>query len=340
MSESGWFDPLIWVRFTHFAATISVTGAVFFLGLVAEPAFREGKTAGGLLGRARRQFAAISWVGLAAAVISGAAWLVVLAAQIADLPFAEALLAGTPWTILTETDFGQAWTVRCLIAALLAASLPWLAVSNPVLARQRATVAIALAAALVGTLALAGHAAAGSGVRGGLHLAADVLHLIAAAAWLGALVPLALLLRATMAEPPPYPPPPAGEGREGALAVARAAVRRFSTFGIASVATLVGSGVVNTWVLAGSIPALIGTDYGRLLLAKIALFLVMLLFAAVNRLWLTPRLEGAGGSDLRKGPLRQLGVNTLVEAAVAVIILAIVSMLGTLPPGLDAQAAQ
>jgi hypothetical protein len=100
---------------------------------------------------------------------------------------------------------------------------------------------------------------------------------------------------------------------------------------------LVGSGLVNTWVLAGSIPALIGTDYGRLLLGKIGLFLVMLLLAAVNRLWLTPRLQRSD-HDGAKGAAEQIGYNTLAEAALGAAIIVIVSVLGTLAPGLEGDA--
>lgn len=319
------FDPLIWARLVHFAATMAVTGAIFFLGFVCEPAFRQAGTGGGLLAGMRRQLAAISWVGLGLALASGVAWLLLLSAQMVDLPLAQAWSEGAPGTILSETDFGQAWTIRLVLAALVAASLPWLATSNPVLSRQRAMVAILFAAALVGTLAWAGHAGAGTGVRGGVHLAADILHLVAAAAWVGALLPLALLLRAA-----------AAAADQTSLAVARAAVLRFSTLGIVSVGTLFGSGLVNTWVLAGSIPALVNTDYGRLLLIKIALFLVMLAFAAVNRLWLTPQLTFSSGTDTVKGALRRVNRNTLIEAILGAIVIAVVSILGTMPSGLDA----
>jgi putative copper resistance protein D len=322
------FDPLIWVRLIHFAASITVTGAVFFLGLVAEPAFREAKAAGSIVADTRRRLAAINWIGLAAAILSGAAWLVLQAAQMADVPLGAALSEGAAWTVLSETDFGQAWTARLIVALLLAASFPWFAVSNPVLSRQRAAVSSVLAAALVGTLAWGGHAIAGTGVQGGVHLVADVLHLIAAGAWLGALIPLALLLRAASADL-----------QQASLAVARAAVLRFSTLGVVSVGTLVGSGLINTWVLAGSVPALIGTDYGRLLLAKVGLFLIMLLFAAANRLWLTPRLAASPDIGRARGLLGQLGRNTIAEAAVAVLVIAIVSVLGTMAPGLEARTA-
>jgi copper resistance protein D len=318
LSASGALEPLIWARAIHYAATLSVTGAIFFLAFIAEPSFREAKGDG--LRRTRAQLAVISWVGLGVAVISGGAWVLFLAAQIADLPLAEAWSEGTPWALLTDTDFGRTWTIRLVLAALLAASLPWLAFANPVLARQRLSVAIALAAALTGTLAFAGHAAAGTGLAGDAHLVADVAHLIAGAAWLGALIPLALILRAALVD-----------ADHTSLAVTRAAVRRFSTLGIISVATLIVSGAINTLALVGSIEALLATDYGRFLLIKIALFLIMLLFAAINRMLLTPRLSGAA-SDEARGAARQIWRNTLAEAVLGAIVIAAVSLIGTLPP--------
>jgi putative copper resistance protein D len=65
-------------------------------------------------------------------------------------------------------------------------------------------------------------------------------------------------------------------------------VLRFSILGIISVATIVITGIVNSWAILGSVTALLGIDYGRLLLAKVGLFLAMLSLAAINRLRLTP----------------------------------------------------
>ena len=99
----------------------------------------------------------------------------------------------------------------------------------------RRGVALASAAALVAALALAGHAAAGTGLESLVQESADVLHLLAAASWVGSLVPLALLLGAA-----------ASERSESSLAVACTVTLRFSTLGIASVATVLGSGIINT----------------------------------------------------------------------------------------------
>ena len=111
----------------------------------------------------------------------------------------------------------------------------------------------------------------------------------------------------------------------------RTATLRFSTLGIASVGTVLATGIVNTFELTGNVAALFGTGYGRLLLVKIALFLTMLAIAAVNRTRLTPQLVAGGAAA---GPaLRQLRTNALIEAVIGALILFIVAMLGTLPPG-------
>lgn len=116
------------------------------------------------------------------------------------------------------------------------------------MAKSRAVGALstALAVALAGALAFAGHAGAGSDIEGWIHLSADFLHLVAAAAWLGSLLPLALVLNAASAKADAF-----------SVAVARIATQRFSSLGIASVGTLVATGIVNSWILVGSVDAMI-----------------------------------------------------------------------------------
>jgi putative copper resistance protein D len=313
-------DPLIWVRAIHFAATLSVAGVAFFLAFVGEPALRAADH-GPIAALVRRRLAGIAWLSLALVVLTGVAWLVMLAAQMSERPLAAMWSEDVIWTVLSDTGFGHVWLVRSgLIVVLAVANLAWFAAVRP--SPRPRIVALASAAALVGTLAFAGHAAAGSGVEGVIQQAADVLHLVAAASWAGALVPLAVLLGAA-----------AKDRGDPSVAIAREATLRFSTLGIASVAIVLTTGIVNTWELAGGVPALFGTAYGRLLLAKVALFLVMLSVAAVNRLRLTPRLVAGTDAPARWNALRQLRNNSLIEAGVAAIILIIVAVLGTLPPG-------
>ena len=114
---------------------------------------------------------------------------------------------------------------------------------------------------------------------------------------------------------------------------------RFSVLAAISVVLLLAGGLVNTWFLAGTVPALIGTEYGRLLLCKIAIFVTMVTFGAVNLLRMTPRLAPAAGHrhPLVQAALGHLRRNALVEAGLGFGVLGIVAILGILPPGLHTE---
>jgi formate hydrogenlyase subunit 3/multisubunit Na+/H+ antiporter MnhD subunit len=105
------------------------------------------------------------------------------------------------------------------------------------------------------------------------------------------------------------------------------ATHRFSTLGLVAVGALLATGFVNTWVLVGGLSALLESGYGRLLLLKIALFMAMVAIASLNRFRLTPRLP-------RKDSMRLLARNVLVEIGLGLAIVAVASVLGTLPPAL------
>jgi putative copper resistance protein D len=94
-----------------------------------------------------------------------------------------------------------------------------------------------------------------------------------------------------------------------------------------SVALILLTGIVNSWVLVGSIAGLTSSLYGRLLLAKIWLFAMMLGFAAFNRIGLTPRLP----NEVPRAA-RQLVINSCIELGLGIAVLAIVGVLGVLQP--------
>lgn len=321
-------DALIVLRALQFAATVSAAGVVFFRAFVAEPAFRataEGAVEMAAVPMLRSQFAMILWTSLGFVIATSLGWLAVETAQMNDVSL-SALSGSAAWTVLSDTNFGSVWLARLLIMALFAAA--WLREARqPIELPRSNALSIALAAALSGSLAFAGHAAAGEGTEGSVHLVSDILHLLGAAAWLGALLPLAALLGA------------AWRKGEPGLAMARTATLRFSTLGIASVGALLATGIINSWVLVGSVSALFETDYGRLLLLKIALFLAMLSIAAINRTRLTPRLAQMNDVSVARGAMRQLRINCMIETALGAIILIVVGALGTLPPGAHEDAA-
>jgi putative copper resistance protein D len=308
------------VRAVHYASFLSLAGALAFAVVVAEPALRRHGDDGGASGL-RRRLAALAWGGLALGLLSGLLWLVIEAQNMSGKPFAEVLAQGVLGVVLTRTRFGNDWALRGLLAIpLILSLLPGLGQRSAAATIGR-WAALALAAAELALIAGAGHAIAGTGWTGDLHLIGDGAHLLAAGAWVGGLVPLALLFAAARRDP----------GSACARA-ARDATRRFSVIGVIAVGTLLITGLINSVFLVGSVPALLGTDYGHLLMVKIALFLTMVVFAAINRQWLLPQLAAARGDVLC-----QLQRNALIEAGLGGAVLLVIGLLGTTPPALHVQ---
>ena len=319
-------DPLVAVRAIHFAATVMAAGAALFACLVSEPAFRTRADARlRVFDLFRARLSVLLLGSLALAVVSGAGWWLLLAARIGDQPLGEAITEGTAWIVLTQTRFGIDWQLRLLLAVLLT-TCALLKPRSP--SRWRDLLAASGAIAFVATLAWAGHGAATSGNAGYVHLAADVFHLCAAGAWLGGLVPLALLLGSLRRS-----------GEPGGLLIAGTAAGRFSNLGIMAVGTILVSGVINAWFLVGDAVNLTSTDYGRLVELKIALFVAMVCLAAANRLGLMPRLSRAaeiGAADLASETARRLERNALLELSIGLVIICIVAVLGVTAPATEA----
>jgi putative copper resistance protein D len=117
-----------------------------------------------------------------------------------------------------------------------------------------------------------------------------------------------------------------------AAVLAQDAAQRFSAMGIICVGILVLSGIVNAWILVGSFRGLFVTEYGLLLILKLVIFAFMLALAAVNRVWLTPRLALSSGNT--GAAFRQLKRNSTIEIVLVLAIFAIVGLLGVLHPAI------
>jgi len=306
--------PLVLTRAIHFAASAVVAGSLMFRDLVAEPALRPSPGAYAII---QSRITNLAWAMLAVATATGAVWLVLETMSISGLGGGEAMRSGAMLVVANETQFGLVSEIRAALAVALAACL---VLNRFLLARW---LALVIALSLVGAIAWTGHAGSTLGELGNLHLAADVLHLCAASAWIGGLVGLSILFAVGRHRP-------ALEWEPLRLH----AVRRFSTLGIISVAALIASGIVNASILVGSLRGLLVTDYGQLLLLKIAVFAIMVAFATVNRLVLTPRLALAAKGEMERCALAALTRNTMIEIALGLVIFAIVGALGTLHPAI------
>ncbi|TWT16859.1 copper homeostasis membrane protein CopD [Luteimonas wenzhouensis] len=240
-------------------------------------------------------------------------------AGIMGIPVADVDRGSLGWYLL-ESSAGRAAIARGALLLALMFVLGW--------HRRRGQVepAFPLAATLAGgalaSLAWNGHAAAGEGVAGAVRLAAGLVHLLAAGGWIAAvLMFLGMLLRGKEAS---------GSGR---LRSTHDFLHGFSTLGTIFVAALVVSGIAHYGDLtAWSLSALFQSTYGKLLLFKLALFAGMLGLGALHRWTLVPRLGRALTSGDPAQEVRALRQSVTAEAALAILILVVVSVLGTLSP--------
>ncbi|MBN8973202.1 MAG: copper homeostasis membrane protein CopD [Rhizobiales bacterium] len=310
MIEAG----LLVARLLHYAAVTSLAGLTFF------PLYACMETEPLALSRWRRKWS--FWTAVAA-LVSGLFWFAFVVASmgdgIGDLVDPETLRA-----IVDGTSFGKVWSLRMLVAlavvGMAASSVRWDAVAD-----HRAWTMPVLAAVLLASLAGTGHARVEEGWAGAIHTISDGAHLLAAGAWLGGLIPLAAILRRSGAAGLVVEPRQVGQ-----------ILLRFSGMGYIAVATLIGSGLVNSWFLVGPPAGLLTTSYGQFLLGKLVLFGVMLALAGANRFWLVPSMNKAriDAPDEWSRWSARLRNHVLGEQVLGWMVLAVVSFLGTMQPAI------
>ena len=252
------------------------------------------------------------------AVLSVASMVMMASAMSGETDFAE--LRPHIEMMLFETDVGLAWGVR--IVALVIAGL---AVMLRASGFSLWAAAFAGAVALAG-LAWSGHGAMDEGNRRYWHFTVDILHLLAAGAWLGALLAFALMAKINALQ------------TEARLRLLARAVNRFEAIGAAIVVVITATGVVNYLFIVGpKLDEVFLSTYGILLFIKVVLFAGMLVLAALNRFHLGPFLERSlrdGQYTVAANALRR---SVVVELAAAVLIVGLVAWLGTLSPEMGAQ---
>ena len=297
---------IIAARFFQFASAAILFGSSSFL-LYLQPLF------GARMWPLRLLFAAASVV-----LSSGIAWLCLEAIALSG-DAQSAADAAFLWSVLSETQFGRIFLLRMAVGFISIVAFALFPASRPnALWRVQAI----LGAVIVASFAWTGHGASDEGAAGMLHAGADVVHLLAAGIWIGALAPLSILLTRP-------------EGGESEVRIVDYALMRFSGIGATVVAALVLSGLVNSWFLIGPshIAGLLDNPYGVVLVAKLCLFAGMLGLAAANRYRLAPRLKLALESrgDTTRA-VRALKNSVSLETGLGFLVLLAVGALGTLPP--------
>ena len=233
--------------------------------------------------------------------------------------------------VVGSTRFGQALALRLLLAAGLGTALVGVR-KAPDLGGWCLVLALLLGGALLLTFSLSGHAAAQQAFLPAV--IADWLHLAATAVWVGGLLQLVLVLPPLLRSSPE-------DARPRVLAQVAVA---FSSAALVSVLVLTLSGTYTALLYLSTPADLLTSDYGRALLAKLALFGGLLALGAYNLLRVRPRFaawaERAVESALMLRWQRRFGWLVRGEVLLAaLVLLAVGVMTSTAPPQTSASAS-
>jgi putative copper resistance protein D len=310
---------MVWlalVRAIHIAASILLAGLFAFRLVVLAPAASRYDRVDRFQPRFKGIWGRLALVAWLTVVVSAILWFGVVAASMSGAATLFDLDGDTLQAVL-QTHFGHLWACRsagCLIIGIL------------LFIESHEVVTAVFCFAILASLALAGHSGAIVTNAGPLPVLGDTGHLVAAAFWPGGLVPLLLFLL--------------GQDRtanQGARLFVAQVVRRFSGLSLMVVGLLVATGLLNTYFIVGSPGALFTTDYGRLLLLKIALFVVTLCLGAWNLFVLKPRLYRAAVAESQTAesdttPIRLLIRSVACETFLAAGVVLVIGFLGATPP--------
>jgi copper transport protein len=326
-----------------YLAIALVLGGLGFLAFVWRPALAEA--AGGedewarAAGAFRSRAVGLLSAGLALGILTSAAGLVLQGATAAGT---SAWSAMDPNVVrdVAGTHAGTAWALRLAVWALLALALgvvaglgavpavrpAQLGATGRVLERpppRAALIALAVPALALAVLpALAGHASTQHPTWALFPL--DVAHVLAMSAWLGGLVALLVCVpAATRALAAP--------DRTRLLA---AALTRFSPLALAAVCVLAATGTTQAIIEVRHLSALTGTGFGRSVLIKAGLLIVLVGFGAVNRRRVVPAFRRlAAEAAAPGGPGRLLRRTLRSEVALVLVVLGVTGALtGYAPP--------
>ena len=312
-----------YIRWIVLLSALTLTGALTFELLVSAPVLVAAGTRsplGRLRPRLRARSQRLMWLALFVFLLASVAQLITQTSVAFDLEPAAA--AGQPAIeLLQQTEWGRIWQYRAGLAVLTAALflLP-LIIRFRRSGRQDVLLSTTLWLALIAslgillTISMTSHAAATLGIAR-FALINDIVHLTAAAVWVGGLMQF-------IANTPLFIHGISESARRNALS---RLIPRFSAAAALSVAVLTITGIYSAWAQVTDFAAM-QTPYGNALATKVSLIAALLLVAAVNLIWVRPRLRG---SDNAAKWLRR---TVIAEIALAVLVILTVGFLTALEP--------
>ncbi len=282
------------IRFLDLIGQMVVLGAIVFRAVVWQPVLRAGSADE----RRAIETEERRWLQVLADILVG-----VLITGLLGSLYVQARATGVLFWQLFGTRWGVVWLVR---AGLVLPACLWM---ETLLDGRRAAWGWGLSLALLITTAVTSHSAATAGALG---VAADLLHEVSAAVWVGGVLMLALSLLALRHSPVAAK----RQAQAGAEAVAR-----LSGLAAVAVGVLLSTGLLLGWEQVQSWSGLLLTGYGRTLSLKLLLVLAALGLGVYNSLSARGRAANLSG-----GSPGWIAVESLAAAAVIFVAAAMTDL--------------
>jgi copper resistance protein D len=146
-----------------------------------------------------------------------------------------------------------------------------------------------------------------------------VLHILVIGSWLGSFYPLWRMCSSASTSSS------SGVG----LSDLKAVMDKFGQLGVMIVSLVLATGAALVWMLFDSPMELIDSDYGRAILLKLSLIVLILLIAALHKFILVPKLESPLSVEAEHSARIKLKRSIAIEAMIGAFILAVTVMLSS-----------
>jgi copper transport protein len=255
------------------------------------------------------KFSSITGIGLIAVFVSNILMLMIQTLRLETSAFE-----------VIQTSFGTTWIIRMGITVGLL--IVWfLMEKKSSLSKMNQYPFLVLSLALISTSTMIGHGAASEQVPA---IILDYIHNLIAAVWIGGIIFFGFILLPSLSI--------LDDKKRELLALLT--IPRFSIMIVISLGILIISGPTLLWFLESNVGLLIESTYGKLIIAKIAIALIMVSVGGYNQFGIQKKAE----KNLQSGIIsvhKKLKKSLKIESALGILLLWVVALLanGTLPAG-------
>jgi len=219
-----------------------------------------------------------------------------------------------------QTSFGTTWLIRMGITIALLVTWFWIE-RRSTISRKNQFPLLVLSLALIATTTMIGHGSASEQLPA---IVLDYVHNLLASVWIGGIIFFCFILLPTFSI--------LDDKKKELLSLA--VLPKFSIMIIISLGIIIISGPTLLWFLESDVGLLVGSTYGSLILAKIAIASVMILLGGYKQFGIQKKAE----KNLKSGSItvhKKLRRSLKIDSVLGIALLGFVALLtnGTLPAG-------